>query len=257
MSDDMLGRIVRILVTLPMDILGTVYDLLQKVFGSEEARKEWQEPLRKFLRKENPWPTAASARPPNKRIIRQWLRRWQGFYREVFSIELDIEAVKLPANNQEGFDALLVVAKGTTLTMAWDATKRLLGNTWQWWEEGKTIEDAYPADKQARTPASVPYAIWHRGGREADEETRNLSTKRCDELGLLGMTLLERLLLGLFWFWEKKEHVDVESMTRCSGSCDARGGVPSVDWRSARGVHVDGGCSTVASPRCGVRAAVP
>ena len=51
MSKDMLGIAVRKLVTLPIQILGIVCDLLEKL-----SDPEWVEALRKFLRKQNPWP---------------------------------------------------------------------------------------------------------------------------------------------------------------------------------------------------------
>ena len=53
MSEDMLGALVRKLVDLPLEILGTLYDLLEKMSG--ESREVWFTALRRFLRKENPW----------------------------------------------------------------------------------------------------------------------------------------------------------------------------------------------------------
>lgn len=54
MSKDMLGTVVRKLVTLPAASLGIVCDLLEKL-----ADQEWTEALKRFLRKENPWDEAA------------------------------------------------------------------------------------------------------------------------------------------------------------------------------------------------------
>ncbi len=51
MAKDMLGIAVRKLVTLPTTTLGIVYDLLEKL-----ADPVWVNALKKFLRKENPWP---------------------------------------------------------------------------------------------------------------------------------------------------------------------------------------------------------
>ena len=51
MSKDMLGIAIRKLVTLPNNVLGIVCDLLEKLIDPE-----WVMALKKFLRKENPWP---------------------------------------------------------------------------------------------------------------------------------------------------------------------------------------------------------
>jgi len=50
MSKDMLGVAVRKLVTLPIQVLGVVCDLLEKL-----SDPKWVEATKKFLRKENPW----------------------------------------------------------------------------------------------------------------------------------------------------------------------------------------------------------
>src|SRR5690242_14938076 len=50
MSQDMLGSVVKKLVTLPTEVFGIVYDLLEKM-----NNQEWVEATKKFLRKENPW----------------------------------------------------------------------------------------------------------------------------------------------------------------------------------------------------------
>lgn len=53
MSSDMLGQIVRKLVTLSVDTHGVVIDLLSKF-----PDPEWLAATKRFLRKENPWPEA-------------------------------------------------------------------------------------------------------------------------------------------------------------------------------------------------------
>ena len=50
MSNDMLGSVVRKLVMLPVEILGTIYDLLEKLAGKNGEK--WFSDLKKFLRGE-------------------------------------------------------------------------------------------------------------------------------------------------------------------------------------------------------------
>ena len=53
MEKDMLGLVVKKLVELSLNILGIIYDLLEKLTG--EAGQEWLAELKKFLRKEKCW----------------------------------------------------------------------------------------------------------------------------------------------------------------------------------------------------------
>lgn len=54
MDNTMLGKIVRMIVTIPAEWLGTLADLCEKLLGQEEGDM-WLAALKKFLRKENPW----------------------------------------------------------------------------------------------------------------------------------------------------------------------------------------------------------
>ena len=53
MSNDMLGTLVREIVGLPVQMTGTLYDLVKKLGG--EDGWVWLSALKRFLRKENPW----------------------------------------------------------------------------------------------------------------------------------------------------------------------------------------------------------
>lgn len=53
MSENMLGKVVRMITTLPADWLGALVDLSEKL-GSKDGQM-WLASLKMFLRKENPW----------------------------------------------------------------------------------------------------------------------------------------------------------------------------------------------------------
>lgn len=53
MYSDMLGQVVRKLVQLPVDMMGTLFDLLEKLIGS--SGQIWFRRLKRFLRGENPF----------------------------------------------------------------------------------------------------------------------------------------------------------------------------------------------------------
>lgn len=63
---------------------------------------------------------------------------------------------------------------------------------------------------------------------EADPELKNKSTEILLMEGVKGITLLERLLLELGYFMTTGNHLDIESVTLCSGSRASDGDVPSV-----------------------------
>jgi len=53
MKKDMLGAVVRKVVDIPVEMLGVIYDLAEKLLG--ESGQEWLVELKRFLRKENCW----------------------------------------------------------------------------------------------------------------------------------------------------------------------------------------------------------
>jgi len=52
-KDDMLGKLLKGIVGLPAEMIGTLYDLIEKLGG--EDGDGWWAALKRFLRKENPW----------------------------------------------------------------------------------------------------------------------------------------------------------------------------------------------------------
>ncbi|MCL5004520.1 MAG: hypothetical protein M1170_01070 [Patescibacteria group bacterium] len=53
MAKDMLGAVLRKLLEIPTEMLGVIYDFLEKLSGSEKG--EWLAEFKKFLRKEKCW----------------------------------------------------------------------------------------------------------------------------------------------------------------------------------------------------------
>ena len=67
---------------------------------------------------------------------------------------------------------------------------------------------------------------------EADEENKGKSANQLKEEKHQGITLMERLLLGLIYFLMTGKHLDIKKITLCAGSRYDFGYVPSVDWGS-------------------------
>jgi len=159
---------------------------------------------------------------------------WIEFYDRVFGIGTDIFMTRIP-DEQPGFDRVLFIPEGLALYQAIAACRERF--------EVQTYIDKLDGDAftNDRSPESGSYAIRLRNRREADKELKNLSVNVLKERGTSGITLLERLVLELKYYYETGEHLDVENVTLCSGSRRSDGSVPHVYWH-------DGGLYVLWSP---------
>jgi hypothetical protein len=148
------------------------------------------------------------------------LAKWISFYKEVFDLEADFSDLNIP-DTKDIFRWLLVMMAGLTPNMLFAKCK-------EWFPSSRYTDDLDKIESVRKTVKT--YAIWLRDRVEADEENANKSAKDCDQKGILGITLEERLLLELFYHWLTGKHLDLESSTLCSGSSDS-GVVPLVHCR--------------------------
>ncbi len=141
------------------------------------------------------------------------------------------------------------------------AAMRRAGMTVCTWTGGGV--DEYIAHND-RSPNNGAYRARFRANVEADPEFAKKSTNDLVKFGYQGITLTERLLLGLAYFLAtennddlNQRHLDVENATLCAGSRLSGGAVPRVHWDSTfRRVYVDWYYVDSASPRLRSRLAV-
>lgn len=154
---------------------------------------------------------------------------WENFYQRVLGIAVDFSGVKIPAHKPTpDFSRIVMVAQGLTLNQVWEVCKKRFP-TWSYC--GDDLDKAVPVNDRN---AAKSYAIRIRDRQEADEELKNLSANQLTEKGILGMTLLERLLLELKYHDETGQHLDLQNITLCNGSRYSDGSVPSVHWDDGR-----------------------
>lgn len=156
------------------------------------------------------------------------LRGWEKFYRKRFGLMIDFSGVRIP-EKQEGFDRLIMVAKGLTPNQAFDACKK----NFPAWRYIDNLDKA-TKDLNDREPRTESYAIWVRDRIEADEKLKKFSANELKEKGIPGITLLERLVYELKYWSETGQHLDIQNWTLCSGSRNSDGSIPSVRWRGSR-----------------------
>jgi len=167
---------------------------------------------------------------PNSRDI----ATWQKFYKKVFEgVVVDFSNIHIP--ERPGKDWwLIIVAKGMTPERLFQKCREKFG-AWKWTDDG--LDKIVISD---RTAKSWHYAIWVKANVEADEEFRNMSANQLKEQGHNGITLEERLVLELFYFWKTKKHLDIQNWTLCTGSRCSDGRVPGVGWRDDGKLDVSG-----------------
>lgn len=151
-----------------------------------------------------------------------WTADWTRFYREVFGIEVKLTDAKILYNNGSGW--VIMVPQGMTLNQVWAKCGELFPT------------ESYIGDLDASVPtndrtATDCYAIAIRNRVEADAENKDKSANNLAKESVKGITLLERLLLALWYFWKTGGgHLDLLKITLCSGSRYHDGYVPTVDW---------------------------
>ena len=134
---------------------------------------------------------------------------WIAFYRKYFNLDPDLSGLEIP-DHQEGFDRLIVVAKGLTLNQVFGVCKKQFP-CYRYLED---LDNAIrPDDRCAQNGA---YAIWVRDRIEADEENKNQSfnkrrTQVCDD-----ENILERVVHELKYFDETGKHLDINNWTLTS-----------------------------------------
>lgn len=160
---------------------------------------------------------------------------WQEFYHQYFGLDADFSKVAIPAD-PGGFAWVIFILQGLTHAQAVAACRRQF-KVWLYTED---LDAA--VTRNDRDPAAGSYAIRLRDRVEADEELKNLSVNDLERREMSGITLLERLVLGLKYFSETEEHLDVENITLCSGSRFSDGRVPRVGWYAGRGKLGVGWC---------------
>lgn len=165
-------------------------------------------------------------------------RDWEKFYKDNFNLTMDFSDVRIPKCPGPGW-RLIIIAMGIGPELALQVSKQIFGKAWKYYDA--PLDDVITRNERSNKDGI--YAIWVRDGQEADEVHRNKSANQIEAEKLLTETGLERLVHGLKYFRETEKHLDVKTITLCSGSRYIGGLVPRVRWHG----HYDGldvyGCS--------------
>lgn len=155
-----------------------------------------------------------------------WGAEWERFYWEIFARKVSFVGVKIPAE-QLGFGWSVIVAKGLNCNQVWRKCSQEFDTY------SVAGESIFGRDycMNNRRPMHKAYAKRFRNRVEADEEMKNLSRTQFAEGKTRSITLLERLLLELWYFWKTNgKHLDRNSSTLCAGSLTSDYTAPMVGW---------------------------
>ncbi|MDD5547372.1 MAG: hypothetical protein PHN74_00515 [Candidatus Pacebacteria bacterium] len=160
---------------------------------------------------------------------------WRKFYKEIFDIDEDLyEALKraIP-ESQFDFSWMVIMHKRiTSFTQIFRAFD-YLGVKYADHFLGFEINELDGLFANERDPKNGSYLIRVRNRQEADVELKDLSADNLKTKCIKSITVLERLMLELIFFWTTGGHLDTGSrLTLCSGSRFLPGGykIPAVRW---------------------------
>lgn len=153
-----------------------------------------------------------------------WFAEMAKFYKDVFDMDVDMSRVAL-SSGPGGFGWALFVAQGITLNQAWAKCKERFPLSFSVY--GDDLDKAVTENDRN---TATGYVKRFRDRVEADNENKNISANVLKQCGVQSITLLERLLLELWYNWKTGKHLDIQNWTLCAGSRDINGNVPYVNW---------------------------
>ncbi len=180
-----------------------------------------------------------------------WRAEMERFYQEVLCLKVDFSSVEI-GDDPGGFGWVMIVAQGLTLNQVWAKCRDRFPCSSDY---GDDLDTKVP--KNDRT-SKTAYAKRLRNRVEADEELKNLSANDLTKQKIQGITLLERLLLELWYHWKTGGgHLDLLNWTLCSGSWGRGGCVPGVGWGASAGSRSTGATSAVPMAASGLAPQFP
>lgn len=190
------GWLERVLVMLIKSLRGWTEEDI-KILASRQAE------VRAFLR--------GSVAPTSERGMstEKQKKRWVGLYRDLFGIEIDVEAIAIPPR-LPGFDRLIIVARGVTINSIFQVLPKIF-----------SCKSGYPPNtdldcdtRSVRSSSNGAYAVWCRDQRHPDQENKGLAVSSFSQEECL--TLEECLLFGVAYTSQTGNFL--EGMILCGGS---------------------------------------
>lgn len=163
----------------------------------------------------------ASAPPvPLENQLKEW-----GDFLETTGCACDVSVIPVP-RHRLGMDSLIVVPHEMTLNRVVELMRGKI-DVWIHTDFGDDIDGSLHHNSRSNDHS---YVVWTRDEVESDEEFRDTSAEEIESRGIPTVTLLERLLLGMFRLHKNEDHLDVIGGTLCAGTRTLTDKVPCVEW---------------------------
>ncbi|MBI5222608.1 MAG: hypothetical protein HY980_03895 [Candidatus Magasanikbacteria bacterium] len=141
---------------------------------------------------------------------------------------MDLSGVHIP-DNPGGFGWVVFVIKELTCNRVYTKCSELFASS-SWY--GNDLDSAINKKKEECAADNGPYAVRFRNRVEPDDENKNLSADTLAERHAQDVTLLEAMLLELWYYWRTGgSHTTFVNWCLCAGSRYRLGGVPCVSRR--------------------------
>jgi len=150
-------------------------------------------------------------------------KKWQKIYLKFFKKRVDFSNLEIPIGYNSKNHFGIIVAKGQTMNEAIAAMEKKIMVSLPSEDLDANIISDRITDKD--------YFIMFDKNVEFYGSLRMMSANEFAEMGGRGITLLERLLLGIYYFNETKRYLDVDNfdhLTMCFSSRWLNGKTPSV-----------------------------
>lgn len=191
--------------------------LLERHLNTEQLQKAIKKP-QDFLQ------YAAWAWRERPTPIKQ-IDAWSQFYNTVLGYTgVEFKPEILP-DEHPGFTQLVVFHEGLTINRVIKALRELCGNDLFYEDELQSVSD-FITDSD-KIP-DYNYAVLVRRSAGPDKQYLEKSAAEIRDKNIVSQSLLGRLLLHAFYFWEHGKHLDETSVTICAGNHFLKGDVPIV-----------------------------
>lgn len=222
--------------------LDQVNDLGNKIGGQERAKRFLSGELILVERGfQTPQATNSSQVSVNGGVtyapslnVEVFLDDWAKFFKDVFKLGLPSRKKIILPETRSGFGWGVVAPKGMTIEGTLQGYAGICP-VWRW--INNNIDNITKSVRNSDTTR----VVWVRDRSEADEEYKGLSYNDLQVMKIGGITLLERLLLGRWFYYKTNQHLDRVNISRCDGSIFSGGNVPSVSWSDDDGGLFVGG----------------
>ncbi|MDP2656200.1 MAG: hypothetical protein Q8P11_01405 [bacterium] len=154
------------------------------------------------------------------------------FFKDVFNRDIDIDENMIPECPRGKGWQLVIIPEGVTHKEILDGYAKLKIEITIYGYGGRSLDEV--VTDLERDPAKGMQIVWVEGSIEPNRKYANISADKAKEKSIKGVTVRERLLLGLLKYWEKKRHLDVKNYTLCAGSRNVDGNVPNVNFNDGK-----------------------